>query len=96
MVRSMLLHNPHVRAIDRFFETAMGRNLSPFAVMDRVLDTVTQNIPPEDGTEFTVYKMVPTQYKVEYQPDGSVHYNIIGAEEKSTDGKPARDDSERE
>ena len=96
MVRSMLLHNPHVRAIDRFFETAMGRNLSPFAVMDRVLDTVTQNIPPEDGTEITVYKMVPTQYKVEYQPDGSVHYNIIGAEEKSTDGKPAKDDSERE
>jgi len=78
---SMLLNNPQVRAMDRFFETAMGRNLSPFAVMDRVLDNVTQNIPPEDGSEFTVYKMVPVHYRIEHQKDGSVHYNIIKEDE---------------
>jgi hypothetical protein len=49
MVHSMLLNNPQVRALDRFFETAMGRDLSPFAVMDRVLDNVSQNVPPKDG-----------------------------------------------
>ena len=78
---SMLLNNPQVGAMDRFFETAMGRNLSPFAVMDRVLDNVTQNIPPEDGSEFTVYKMVPVHYRIEHQKDGSVHYNIIKEDE---------------
>tara|TARA_R100000789_G_C2894506_1_gene118519 strand:+ start:58 stop:315 length:258 start_codon:yes stop_codon:yes gene_type:complete len=78
---SMLLNNPQVRAMDRFFETAMGRNLSPFAFMDRVLDNVTQNIPPEDGSEFTVYKMVPVHYRIEHQKDGSVHYNIIKEDE---------------
>ena len=78
---SMLLNNPQVRAMDRFFETAMGKNLSPFAVMDRVLDNVTQNIPPEDGSEFTVYKMVPVHYRIEHQKDGSVHYNIIKEDE---------------
>tara|TARA_Y100001951_G_scaffold86401_1_gene76765 strand:+ start:95 stop:364 length:270 start_codon:yes stop_codon:yes gene_type:complete len=76
-MRSMLLANSHIRAMDRFFESAVGRNLSPFAVMDKVLDSITTPIPPEDGTEFTVYKMVPQKYKVVYQKDGSVHYNVI-------------------
>jgi hypothetical protein len=49
--------------------------------MDRVLDNVSQNVPPKDGTEFTVYKMVPVNYRVEYQKDGSVHYNIVEKEE---------------
>ena len=77
MVRSMFLSNPQVRAMDRFFEAAMGRNLGPFAVLDRVLDTVTQEAKPEDGAEFTVYKMVPVRYRMEHQEDGSVHYNIV-------------------
>ena len=68
------LQNPHVRAIDRFFETAMGHDLSPFAVMDRVLDTVTEK---QDGDEFTVYKMVPQKYRVERKEDGSIHYNVV-------------------
>ena len=83
MVRSMLLNNPQVRALDKFFETAMGRDLSPFAVMDRVLDNVSQNVSPKDGTEFTVYKMVPVTYKCEHQTDGSVHYNIIEKKEST-------------
>tara|TARA_R100000750_G_C2255279_1_gene61697 strand:- start:200 stop:466 length:267 start_codon:yes stop_codon:yes gene_type:complete len=76
-MRSMLLANRQIRAMDRFFEGAMERSLSPFAVMDKVLDSITTPIPPEDGTEFTVYKMVPQKYKVVYQKDGSVHYNVI-------------------
>jgi len=87
MVHSMLLNNPQVRALDRFFESAMGRDLSPFAVMDRVLDNVSQNVPPKDGAEFTVYKMVPVNYRVEYQEDGSVHYNIISKDESTEEDK---------
>lgn len=87
MVHSMLLNNPQVRALDRFFETAMGRDLSPFAVMDRVLDNVSQNVPPKDGAEFTVYKMVPVNYRVEYQEDGSVHYNIISKDVSTEEDK---------
>jgi hypothetical protein len=83
----MLLNNPQVRALDRFFETAMGRDLSPFAVMDRVLDNVSQNVPPKDGAEFTVYKMVPVNYRVEYQEDGSVHYNIISKDVSTEEDK---------
>jgi hypothetical protein len=83
----MLLNNPQVRALDRFFESAMGRDLSPFAVMDRVLDNVSQNVPPKDGAEFTVYKMVPVNYRVEYQEDGSVHYNIISKDESTEEDK---------
>jgi|TARA_B100001964_G_scaffold207242_1_gene238996 hypothetical protein len=83
----MLLNNPQIRALDKFFETAMGRDLSPFAVMDRVLDSVTQNVPPKDGAEFTVYKMVPVNYRVEYQEDGSVHYNIISKDESTEEDK---------
>jgi hypothetical protein len=54
--------------------------------MDRVLDNVTQNIPPEDGSEFTVYKMVPVHYRIEHQKDGSVHYNIIKEDETTESG----------
>ena len=82
MVRSMMLRNPHVRAIDKFFDSALTRGFSsPFAVMDKVLDTMTTPIPPADGEKFTVYKMVPVTYVVEHQEDGSVHYNIVQDEE---------------
>ena len=88
-MRSMMLRNPHVRAVDRFFDTAIGNGFdSPFAVMDRVLDSITKPIPPENGSEFTLYKMIPVTYKVEYQDDGSVHYNVIGGEQAETDDKP--------
>ena len=87
-MRSMLLRNNHIRAIDRFFDTALGNGHSPFAIMDKVLDSVTQPIPPADGSEMTIFRMVPTRYRVEHQPDGSVHYNIVGGENESTDEKP--------
>lgn len=52
------------------------------AVMDRVLDTVA-NPPPEDQTEFTVYRMVPVRYRVEHQENGDVHYKVVENEESS-------------
>ena len=81
MVRSIMLRNPHVRAMDRFFDSALDRSFSPFAIMDKVLDSIVDNVPPEDGQEFTFYKMVPVHYPVEHQEDGSVHYNIVKEEE---------------
>lgn len=45
--------------------------------MNSVLESFSQTIPPEDGLEFIAFKMVPIKYKVEYQSDGSVHYNIV-------------------
>jgi len=80
MVRSMMLRNPHIRAMDRFFESALDRSLSPFAIMDKVLESVVDSVPPAHGQEFTLYKMTPVKYKVEHQKDGSVHYNIVKEE----------------
>ena len=80
MVRSMMLRNPHVRAMDRFFDSAMDRSFSPFAIMDKVLESASQPIPPAHGEEFTLYRMTPIKYKVEHKEDGSVHYNVIKEE----------------
>ena len=79
-MRSMLLRNNQIRAIDRFFDNAWTSGMSAFAAMDKVFDSITQDIPPEDGSEFTGNKMVPVKYKVEHKKDGSVHYNIINDE----------------
>ena len=81
-MRSILLKNNHIRAIDRFFDSAFTNGLSPMAVMDRVLDTVA-NPPPEDQTEFTVYRMGPVRYRVEHQENGDVHYKVVENEESS-------------
>ena len=81
MVRSMMLRNPHIRAMDRFFDSALERSYSPFAIMDKVLESVSQPIPQAHGEEFTLYKMVPVKYRVEHLKDGSVHYNIVQEEE---------------
>ena len=81
MVRSMMLRNPHIRAMDRFFDSALERSYSPFAIMDKVLESVSQPIPPAHGEEFTLYKMVPVKYRVEHLKDGSVHYNIVQEDE---------------
>ena len=60
MVRSMLLRNSQIRAFDKFFDDAWSTGFrNPFAVMDSVLESITKPIPPEPGTKFTVYKMVP-------------------------------------
>jgi len=63
--------------MDRFFDSALERSYSPFAIMDKVLESVSQPIPPAHGEEFTLYKMVPVKYRVEHLKDGSVHYNIV-------------------
>jgi len=83
-MRNMLLSNAHIRAFDKFFDDAMNTGFrSPFAVMDRVLDSIQET---QDGAEFTVYKMVPVKYRCEHQKDGSVHYNrVVDAEEDERD-----------
>jgi hypothetical protein len=81
MVRSMMLRNPQIRAMDRFFESALDRSLSPFAVMDKVLESVVDTVPPAHGQEFTLYKMTPVKYKVEHKKDGSVHSNVVKEDE---------------
>ncbi len=81
MVRSMMLRNPQIRAMDRFFESALDRSLSPFAVMDKVLESVVDTVPPAHGQEFTLYKMTPVKYKVEHKKDGSVHYTVVTEDE---------------
>ena len=72
-MRSMLLANSHIRAMDRFFESAVGRNLSPFAVMDKVLDSITTPIPPEETPPriltFHLFLPLPELYYV-----GLTHY----------------------
>jgi hypothetical protein len=79
----MLMKNTHIRALDRFFESAMGKGHTPFAIMDQMLEQTT---PHGNGNEFTVYKMTPVRYRVEEQPNGSVHYNIIEDDRESTEG----------
>ena len=90
MVRSMMLRNSQIRAFDKFFDDAWshwGRN--PFAVMDSVLESISKPIPPEPGTKFTVYKMVPVEYEVTEDEDGSVHYNVVKPEPEKLESEKA-------
>ena len=78
VMRSMLLRNSHVRAFDKFFDDAWSHGFrNPFAIMDGVLESISKPIPPEPGTKFTVYKMVPVEYEVTEDADGSIHYNVV-------------------
>jgi len=75
---SMILRNNHIRAFDKFFDDAFGHGFhNPFAVMDSVLESIAKPIPPEAGTKFTVYKMVPVEYEVSTDEDGSIHYTVV-------------------
>ena len=86
MVRSMLLRNSQVRAFDKFFDDAWSTGFrNPFAVMDSVLESITKPIPPEAGTKFTVYKMVPVEYLVTEDEDGSIHYTVVKPEPENTE-----------
>ena len=90
MVRSMMLRNSHIRAFDKFFDDAGGRwGRSPFAVMDSVLESISKPIPPEPGTNFTVYKMVPVEYEVTQDEDGSIHYNVVKPEPEKLESESA-------
>ena len=81
MVRSMLLRNSHVRAFDKFFDDAWSHGFrNPFAVMDSVLESISKPILQEPGTKFTVYKMVPVEYEVTENADGSIRYNVVKEE----------------
>jgi|TARA_R100001530_G_scaffold136162_1_gene115544 hypothetical protein len=72
-----------VRAMDRMFERVMGMtgHRNPLMMVDNIFDrleTFTQTAcMPEEGSEFTVYKMVPTTYRAEKQEDGSVLLKIV-------------------
>ena len=78
MVRSMLLRNSQIQAFDKFFDDVWSNGFrNPFAVMDSVLESITKPIPPESGTHFEVYKMVPVEYEVTEDADGSIHYNVV-------------------
>ena len=77
----MLLRNSYVRAFDKFFDNAWNHGFrNPFAVMDGVLESISKPIPPEPGTRFKVYKMVPVEYEVTEDADGSIHYNVVNEE----------------
>ena len=90
MVRSMMLRNSHIRAFDKFFDDAWSTGFrNPFAVMDSVLESITKPIPPEAGTKFTVYKMVPVEYEVTEDEDGSVHYNVVKPEPEKLESESA-------
>ena len=81
MVRSMLLRNSQIRAFDKFFDDAWSHDFrNPFAVMDGVLESISKPIPPEPGTRFKVYKMVPVEYEVTEDADGFIHYNVVNEE----------------
>ena len=81
MVRSMMLRNSQIRAFDKFFDDAWGNGFrNPFAVMDSVLESISKPVPPEAGTKFTVYKMVPVEYLVTEDEDGSIHYTVVKPE----------------
>jgi len=84
MMTRLMMHNTHVRAIDRFFSRAMLNGLNPMAAMDRMFDSLATPIPPADGTEFTLYEMKPTTYKVEHEKDDkgnvTVRYLVVDPE----------------
>ena len=82
MVSCIMLRNSHVRAFDKFFNDAWDSGFrNPFAVMDSVLESISNANPhPEPGTKFTVYKMVPVEYQVSQDEDGSIHYNVVKPE----------------
>ncbi len=69
----------NMRAMDRMFDRIMDVTgaVTPFRAVETVFDNLERAIPQEDGATFTYYKMVPVQFRVENQPDGSVHYNVI-------------------
>jgi len=80
----LMMHNTHIRALDRFFNRAMTYGLNPFHAMDRMLDSLTAPVPPADGTEFTLYEMKPTTYRVEHEKDEkgnvTVKYLVVDPE----------------
>ena len=94
-----------VRAMDRMFERMMGMtgHRSPLMMVDNMFDRL-ENLTrtacmPEEGTEFTVYRMVPTTYKAEKKEDGSVLFKVINKGEGFSDelkGPDVKKDADKE
>ena len=93
-----------VRAMDRMFERMMGMtgHRNPLMMVDNMFDRLESftrtACMPEAGTEFTVYRMVPTTYKAEKQEDGSVLFKVIGREGFSDElkGPDVKEDADKE
>ena len=94
-----------VRAMDRMFERMMGMtgSRSPLMMVDNMFDRLENYTRtacmPEEGTEFTVYRMVPTTYKAEKKEDGSVLFKVISKEEGFSDelkGPDVNKDADKE
>ena len=93
-----------VRAMDRMFERMRGMRChrNPLMMVDNMFDGLESftrtACMPEEGTEFTVYRMVPTTYKAEKQEDGSVLFKVIGREGFSDElkGPDVKEDADKE
>ena len=93
-----------VRAMDRMVERMMGMSghRNPLMMVDNMFDRLESftrtACMPEEGTEFTVYRMVPTTYKAEKQEDGSVLFKVIGREGFSDElkGPDVKEDADKE
>ena len=94
-----------VRAMDRMFERMMGMtgHRSPLMMVDNMFDRLEnytrKACMPEEGAEFTVYRMVPTTYKPEKQEDGSILLKVITKEEGFSEelrGPDVKKDADKE
>ena len=80
-----------VRAMDRMFERMMGMtgHRNPLMMVDNMFDRLENYTRtacmPEEGSEFTVYRIVPTTYKAEKQKDGSILLKVINKDEGFSD-----------
>ena len=84
-----------VRAMDRMFERMLGMtgHRNPLMMVDSMLDNFEKYTRtaclPEEGSEFTIYQMVPTTYKAEKEEDGSILFKIVNKEEAGEEKKGA-------
>jgi len=94
-----------VRAMDRMFERLMGMtgHRSPLMMVDSMVDRLENYTRtaclPEEGTEFTVYRAVPTTYKAEKQEDGSILLKVVTKDSKFSEevrGPDSKKDANKE
>ena len=68
-------------------------------MFDRLENLTRTACMPEEGAEFTVYRMIPTRYKAEKKEDGSVLFKVINKEEGFSDelkGPDVNKDADKE
>ena len=92
---SIRLVSSQARAMDRMFERMMGftGQANPLTMVDNVFDRFErfsrEASLPADGTEFTLYEMVPTTYRAERQSDGSVLFKVVTKDKEEKDADTA-------